>query len=190
MNRLLAVLAFFLVFISGTIPFPGGQIHSKEFLTQKEIEKIQLAQEIDARVKAYLEAADLRLKTARERFGGMESQEGAPLEFFTVEEMIEGYNRIIKSVMLNLEDAYRNRSTDREKVRSALTRLRDSSKSAENALPVLKKLAEEKLDEKVWNQVNEAIEIAKGAFEGAESGLSELPQPSDRKKGKETNKRN
>jgi hypothetical protein len=181
MNRFFAVSAFFLVLVFGTAQFPGAQSYSKEFLTSKEIEKIQLAQEIDTRVKAYMEAAELRLKTARERFGGVESQEGAPLEFFTVEEMIEGYNSIMRSVMLNLEDAYQNKSVDREKLRAALTRLKDGSKSAENTLTVLKKMAEDKLDEKVWSQVNQAIEMTKDALDGAETGLSELPAPAKKK---------
>jgi hypothetical protein len=181
MNRLPAAFAFLIVFLFGTIQFPGAQSYSKEFLTPKEIEKIQFAQEIDARVKAYMEAAELRLKTARERFGGVESQEGAPLEFFTVEEMIEGYNSILQSVMMNVEVAYQNKSVDREKLRVALTRLKDSSKSAEITLTALKKIAEEKLEEKVWNQVNQAIELTKDAQEGAESGLSELPAPAKKK---------
>jgi hypothetical protein len=189
MNRIFAASAFLIVFIFGTTHFPGARSFSKEFLTPKEIEKIQLAQEVDTRVKAYMEAAALRLKTARERFGGVESEAGAPLEFFTVEEMIEGYNRIMQSVMSNLEDAYQDESKDREKLRVALTSLRNGSKDAENPLAVLKKLAEEKLDEKVWNQVNQAIEITKGASEGAESGLSELPVP-PKKKGEKNIDRN
>jgi hypothetical protein len=187
MNRFFSAFAFLPVLILGTVYFSLPQASAKEFLTPKEIEKIQLSQQIDSRVKAYMEAATLRLKTARERFGGIESEAGAPLEFYTVEEMIEGYYRIIKSVMSNLEDAYRNSSTDKEKLRAALTSLRDNSKSAEIALGVLKKLAEEKLDEKVWNQANQAIEVTKGALEGAEQGLSELPQPADKKKGNKKN---
>jgi len=179
MNRIFACL---LLTILGTAAIPLAQSASKEFLTPKEIEKVQLAQQIDARVKVYMEAAAFRLKTARERFGGVESEPGAPLEFFTVEEMIEGYNLILQSVMMNLEDAYQDSSRDREKVKDALTSLKKGTQNAENALAVLKKLAEERLDEKVWNQVNQAIEITTGALEGAELGLSELSQSPDKNK--------
>lgn len=179
MNRILVCL---LLTILGTAAIPLAQSASKEFLTPKEIEKVQLAQQIDARVKVYMEAAAFRLKTARERFGGVESEPGEPLEFFTVEEMIEGYNRILQSVMMNLEDAYQDSSKDREKVRDALTSLKKGSQNAKNPLAVLKKLAEERLDEKVWDQVNEAIEITEGALEGAEFGLSELSQSPDKNK--------
>ena len=61
---------------------------AKEFLTPKEIEKIQEAQELDKRVKLYLDAAALRLKTVEERFRGQESNPGDPLEFFSIEEML------------------------------------------------------------------------------------------------------
>jgi hypothetical protein len=183
MNRFSPILSFFFTLVFAATQFPGARIYAKEFLTPEEIEKVQFSQEIDARIKAYIEAAEMRLKMARERFGGLESQEGAPLEFFSVAEMIEGYNSIIQSVMMNLEDAYQNKSTDREKLRAALTLLRDSAKNAENALTVLKKMAEERLDEKVGNQVNQAIEMTKDALEGAESGLSELPVPAKKKRG-------
>ena len=77
---------------------------AKEFLTSKEIDRIQDAQSIDARVKIYLEAAELRLKTAEDRLVGKEPAEGDPLEFFTPEELIDSYFRIIKSVMMNLDE--------------------------------------------------------------------------------------
>ncbi len=68
----------------------------KEFLTPDEIEKIQDAQEVDARVKIYLQAASLRLKTAMDRMSGKESAPGDPLEFFSVEDMLDGYYRILQ----------------------------------------------------------------------------------------------
>ena len=72
---------------------------AKEFLTPDEIFKIQEAQEVEKRIKIYMDAAALRLKTAEERLQGKESVAGDPLEFFTVQEMLDGYNRIIRSVM-------------------------------------------------------------------------------------------
>jgi hypothetical protein len=78
---------------------------AREFLTDKEIERIQDAQRIDMRVKIYMEAAELRLKTAEERLMGKEPIEGDPLEFFSPDDLLDAYYRILKSVMFNLDDA-------------------------------------------------------------------------------------
>ncbi len=156
----------------------------KEFLTPKEIEKIQDAQEIDERVKVYMEAASLRLKTAEERLGGKESEPGDPLEFFTVEEMIDGYCRIMKSVMTNLDDAYQRRDVDRSKLGKALKSLKDTTEWAGKALQSLKKTAEIKQKEELWNLVNQSIDITSGAHEGAQLGLSKTPSPPTKGKRK------
>ena len=149
----------------------------KEFLTPLEIGKIQDAQEIDLRIKVYLEAAALRLKTAEERLGGKEAEPGDPLEFFSVEEMVDGYYRIVKSVMTNVDDAFQRRDSDKNKLGKALKNLRDSTETAGKILPVLKKIAEDKRNEELWNLVNQAIEITNGAHEGAEIGEVRLEEP-------------
>ena len=79
----------------------------KEFLTPEEIEKVQLAREIDKRIEVYLEAAELRIQAAQHRLNGKESEPEDPLEFFSVEEMLDGYYRILDSIMFNLDDAFR-----------------------------------------------------------------------------------
>ncbi len=156
----------------------------KEFLTPKEIEQIQDAQEIDERVKVYMEAAALRLKTAEERLGGKESEPGDPMEFFTVEEMVDGYYRIMKSVMTNLDDAYQRRDVDKSKLGKALKNLKSTTEWAGKVLLSLKKTAEEKQNEALWNAVNQSIDITNGAHEGAELGLSKTPSPPTKTKGK------
>jgi hypothetical protein len=154
----------------------------KEFLTDKEIELIQENQEINIRVKLYLDFAASRLKTAEERLSGKESEPGDPFEFFTPEEMLNGYYRILESVMINLEDAYQ-KSDPLEKgmVQKALKSLRMGTESALPQLEILKKIAEEKDKEELWNLVNKAIEISKGAHEGAVSGISKEPDPPAKK---------
>jgi hypothetical protein len=169
-------------------PAPVRSAPDKEFLTPKEIEKIQDAQEIDQRVKIYLDAAALRLRTAEERLGGKESEPGDPLELFSVEEMVDGYYRILKSVMLNLDDAYQKRDTDKNMLGKALKNLRDSTEWAEKVLLALKKSAEEKRNEELWNLVNQSIDISKGAHEGAELGLSKNPAPAEKRKTKSKDK--
>jgi len=171
-----------LVFLIGASPFVSG----KEFLTEKEIERIQEAQVIDERIKIYLEAASLRLKTAEERLYGKESLEGDPFEFFSPEDLLDGYYRILRSAMFNLDEAFQKGGVDPVKVREALKELKKRTESAGKDLEILKKLAEEKQKEELWNLVNQAIDITGGAHDGAESGLARLPaQPSDKKKDKD-----
>jgi hypothetical protein len=147
----------------------------KEFLTDKEITKIQDAQEIEKRVRIYLEAAALRLKTAEERLNGTESQEGDPLEFFTVEDMLDGYFRIIRAVMLNLDEASNKPGTDPAKLTKALKDLKNTAENSTKQLEALKKTAEDKRLEKVWNLVSQAIDISNGAREGATMSLAGRP---------------
>jgi hypothetical protein len=154
------VLGLFLTSRAGAQP-------GKEFLTQQEIARIQDAQEIDQRVKVYLEAAALRLKTVSERLAGKESLPEDPLEFFSVEDMLDGYYRILHAVMLNLEDAAQNPKTDQKKFQSAMKNLKLATEAAGKQLDGLKKIAEEQRKETVWKLVGRAMEITKGARDGA-----------------------
>jgi len=179
-----SVAALAILVLGSVIALRARAAPDKEFLTPKEIERIQDAQEIDQRIKIYLDAAALRLKTAEERLGGKEAEAGDPLEFFSVEEMVDGYYRIMKSVMMNLDDAYQKRDTDKSKLGKALKNLKDSTVGAAKALISLKKSAEEKRNEELWNLVNQSIDITNGAHEGAELGLSKNPAPAEKSKSK------
>lgn len=172
------ILAVFL-FVTG-----GRAAPQKEFLTPQEIKKIQDAQEIEKRVKIYMEAAELRLNSAQQRLNGKESEEGDPLEFFTVEDMLDGYYRILKSVMLNLDEATQRPGNDPAKITKALKSVKDTTEKATKQLEILKKLAEDKRLEKVWNLTNQAIDINKGALEGATMALANRPAASEKSKGK------
>ncbi len=154
----------------------------KEFLTSKEIEAIQDNYEVEARVKIYLNAASLRLKSAEERLVGKEPEPGDPLEFFTPEDMVDAYYRIIKSVMSNLDEAAQKPRADRGAIGKALKNLKSSTEKAAEQLQILKKIAEEKRKEELWNLVNNAIEITEGAHDGAEDGLKKMPAPPEKKK--------
>jgi hypothetical protein len=157
----------------------------KEFLTAKEIAEIQDTHEIDVRVKIYMDAALLRLRTAEDRLVGKESAPGDPLEYFTPEDMLDGYYRILKSVMINIDDAAQRPPTTPDAVKKALKRLKSTTEKATEELQVLKKIAEDKRKEEFWNLVNKAIDITNGAHEGAEYGLSKEPAPPE--KGRKRN---
>ena len=177
----IAALTFSLT--TGTFAFPA--VPAKEYLTQKEIEKIQDAQEIEPRIKIYMEAAALRLQAVEDRMNGKESEAGDPLEFFTVQDMLEGYYDIFKSVMTNLDQAYQKpRPGDRENLGKALKHLKDGAEKGQKSLAILKKMAEDKKDEETWNLVNKDIDITNGALEGAKLGLSRQPAGPEKKRRK------
>jgi len=177
-----AACAFLLIVLS-TVAHSTAAAPDKEYLTPKEIELIQDAQEIEKRVKIYMDAAELRLKRAVERLNGKESPPDDPFEFFSVEDMLEGYYRIFKSVMLIVDDAFQKPMTDKQNLGKALKSLKDTTERAGKELAALKKTAEDKRLEDVWNLVNKDIDITAGASEGAQQGLSSLPAPA-KKKGK------
>ena len=199
-------LLLLVVSILMAAPAPAGP--AKEFLTDIEIEQIKDTRQIDMRVKIYMEAAALRLKTAGERLSGKESIPGDPLEFFTPEEMLDGYYRILESAMMNLEDAAnmdgaslqrervllsedcgyncgsRAPKPNRELIGKALKLLKSETEKDAGELEILKKTAEEKQREELWNLINKAIDITSGAHDGAEYGLSKHPAPADQKEKK------
>jgi hypothetical protein len=162
----------------------GGAAPRREYLTDKEIEQIQDTQAVDGRVKIYLEAAALRLKTAEDRLVGKEPVAGDPLEFFTPEDMLEGYLSIIKSVMMNLDEAAEKPGPNQALVGKGLKTLKSTTEKAAVQLPILKKIAEEKRKEELWNLVNDAIEITDAANEGAKYGLIKHPAPEEKEKKK------
>jgi hypothetical protein len=182
-------LAFFapLLFLAAVLIGPALAAYAapeKEFLTEKEIKKIQESQDVDWRVKIYMDAASLRLKSAEERLTGKESKEGDPLEFFSPEEMLDSYYRIMRSLMYNLDDAFQKPGKGREKIGKALKSLKDGTESAGKELEILKKIAEDQKKEELWNSVNQAIDITNGAHEGAIYGLSKEPSLEKKATGK------
>lgn len=182
MKRFLFRLLPMLIWMCGLLGTRGYA--EKEFLTDKEIDAIQLNQEIHKRVKLYMEFAELRLKTAEDRLNGVESVAGDPLEFFTPEEMVDGYSRILRSVMMNMDEAFQKTDPrDRPIVRQALKNLKGSTEKALKRLEIIKMIAEEKKMEELWNLVNDAIDVTNGAHEGAELGISRDPEtPSPKNK--------
>jgi hypothetical protein len=173
MRHTILLIFIFVIGVGAASIVPGST--TKEFLTNKEIAAIQDAQEIDLRILIYMDAAKLRLKAAEDRLAGKESQEGDPLEFFTPEDMLDGYYRILKSVMANLDAAYQQRIRDQKRIERALKTLKSATETMGPKLEALKKMAEAKKKEELWNRINQAIDITRGAHEGAENGLSKAP---------------
>ncbi len=170
--------------IADTVAIAYPAVPAKEFLTEKEIERIREAQEINERIKVYLAAAALRLKAAADRLYGKEPPERDPFEFFSPEDLMDGFYRILRSIMFNLDEAFQKPGSDRQKIRSALKDLKEATEKAAKDLEILRKLAEEKQKEELWELVNRAIDINRGAHEGAASGLSQMPATSSGRKTK------
>ena len=127
------------VLLAGTVAAAFGY-RGREFLTEEEIKVIQRNQKIDPRVKMYLRAAFLRLTSAQARMVGQETIPGDPLEYLTPEDMLDGYYRILNSVMFNLEDAAQAFPPDWGGIRKALKHLRDQMKKAIPQLEFMEKM--------------------------------------------------
>jgi hypothetical protein len=163
-----------------------GTVHSgaaeKEYLTSAEIEKIQDTHEIDLRVKLLLDAGTLRLRTAQERLTGKEAEPGDPLELFSVEDLLDGYHRIVRSVMFTLDDAVQKPVVDKVRFPKALKALKDSAEHSLKELALLKQMVEDKRLEEPWNLVNKGIDITQGALDGAVEALAKEPKAAPKKK--------
>jgi len=180
MHRIYPMLAVLLIGASLSLTISASP--EKEYLTEKEIAELQDAQEINARVKIYMEAAQLRLKAAEERLAGKESSPGDPLEYFTPEDMLDGYYRILQSAITILDDIFQHGGSGRDETGKALKTLKGAMEHAGKELEILKKQAEEQKKEELWNLVNRATAITQGALEGAEYGLTKLRALPDQKR--------
>ena len=89
--------------------------------------------------------------------------------------------KINRDHLLYRAAAYQNPDSDQNKIRKALTTLKKATEQAAKQLGILKKLAEEKNKEELWNLVNKSIKINEGAREGADYGLSILSESSKKK---------
>jgi len=150
---------------------PGAR--ARDFLTDKEIAKMKNIQDIDKRTGIYMDAAALRLSTALDRFGGKESEPGDAMEFYSMQDMLDDYYKILDRVMLVVGDAFESpRRRENINIKKALQALKSESDANLKLLSTLMKFAEEKDEEELWNSVNRAIDITGGVLDGADEGLS------------------
>ena len=169
MKRIFFPLIFAML-LAGTVTAAFGY-RDREFLTEAEIDAIRKNQKIDPRVKLYLRAALQRLEATHARMAGQETLPGDPLEYFTPEDMLDGYYRILNSVMLNIEDAAYKMPPDKGGIRKALKHLRNQMKKAVPELEHMEKTAVERNETELIRLIQRAAEISRGAMEGAEHAL-------------------
>lgn len=146
-------------------------ISGRELLTGKEIEQLRLYRELDKRVEIYLKAADLRLDTLRQRLAGQESKEGDPLEFQSTLDLLEGYISAMRSIMANIDEAVGYKKEFGRELVKALEKLKESSEKYQPRLEEILKEAAKRKDQQLYRQAERAIELTRGAAEGASIGL-------------------
>jgi len=165
---IVAAFLFFTV-VSGT--------WARDFLTEKEITKMQDTQDVDKRTSIFMNAASLRLQTVLERFNGKDSEPGDALEFYSPQDMMDDYYKIMDRIMLVTGDAFESpRLRENINIKKALQTLKSESSGNLKKLAKLMQLAEEKQNKEIWDSVNSAIEITRGVLDGADKGLSILAE--------------
>jgi len=176
----LAFSLFSAILLSGIIAGVSA-LSAREFLTEEEIELIRIKQKIDPRIKAYLSFAALRLKSTEARLLGAGIEPGDPLEYFTPEDMLDGYYRIMNSVMLNLEETARKAGPNGGDILNTLKELHKRTEESLRQLEFLEKLATKQNKPELLRLIHRAVDITNGAHEGAEYGLAEKSGASGKK---------
>jgi len=150
---------------------------ARDFLTEQEIALMRKNQDIDKRTGIFMNAAALRLNTVLDRFEGIESKPGDALEFFSQEEMLDDYYKIIEHVMLVVRDAFESpRRRENVNIKKALQTLKSESPQYLEKLAALKIFAGEKQKKNLLNRLSQAIDITEGLLEGAEDGLLSIAE--------------
>lgn len=154
-------------------PSPQRGLAGLDRFTEEEFEKIQLAQELERRVEVFLEIAESRLDEIERREAGKEwdNEEPNPLEFFTYEDMLFGYSRALRGVMVNIDERARGRGAEDKEIRKSLEKLRDKMAEFTPRLEEVKDIAIERRDERLARQWKEAAKISEQARKGALYGL-------------------
>ena len=175
-----------------------------EYFTELEIDQIREAQEIARRVPVFLNIAETRLVYLGLKEAEKQEEEGKvskvakalssvfqpgmaaeidkaedeaqtqaeendrELVEFTRTELLRGFYQALEEAMDNIDDAYERKRGD---VRGPLENLK---KFMEETIPLLKRFEPETSREK--SAINDALEQAELALEGAESALKIVPK--------------
>jgi len=134
-----------------------------------------------------MNAASLRLRTVLDRFDGKDSKPGDALEFYSPQDMLDDYYKIMDRIMFVVSEAFESpHNRENINIKKALQTLKSETSGNLKKMTELMKFAEEKQNEELWNGVNSAIDITKGVLAGADEGLSIL---SEREKKEESLRR-
>ena len=193
-----------LVAILGLTSVPGSL--AADYFTEVEIEQIREAQSIERRIPVFLEIANIRLvrlglvegeeEVDNEEGGGNSITRGIirilspeaadeleriddelsaltnDLSMFSRGDLLRGYYQAIEEAMDNIDDAYER---DRGDVRKPLENLLEF---VENTIPALGEFSPDDDNEEI--ALEDAIEIAELARDGATEALDIVPQTEER----------
>ncbi len=193
-----------LVAILGLTSVPGS--FAADYFTEIEIEQIREAQSIGRRIPVFLEIANLRLvrlglvegeeevdneegvgssitrgiirilnpeaADELERIDDERSELTNDLSMFSRGDLLRGYYQAMEEAMDNIDDAYER---DRGDVRRPLENLLEF---VETTIPVLREFSPDNNNEEI--ALEDAIEIAELARDGATEALDIVPQTEDR----------
>ena len=193
-----------LVAILGLTSVPGSL--AADYFTEVEIEQIREAQTIERRIPVFLEIANIRLvrlgliegeeEVDNEEGGGNSITRGIirilspeaadeleriddelsaltnDLSMFSRGDLLRGYYQALEEAMDNIDDAYER---DRGDVRKPLENL---LKFVENTIPALGEFSPDDDNEEI--ALEDAIEIAELARDGATEALDIVPQTEER----------
>ncbi len=193
-----------LVAILGLTSVPGSL--AADYFTEVEIEQIREAQSIERRIPVFLEIANIRLvrlglvegeeEVDNEEGGGNSITRGIirilspeaadeleriddelsaltnDLSMFSRGDLLRGYYQALEEAMDNIDDAYER---DRGDVRKPLENLLEF---VENTIPALGEFSPDDGNEEI--ALEDAIEIAELARDGATEALDIVPQTEER----------
>lgn len=141
--------------------------------TDEEFVMIQLARELDKRVKAFLVIAESRLDEIERRVEGREweKDDPNPLEFHTYSDMLHAYTRAIDGIMINIDDKAASGMVEEGDLKKSLKMLSSKIEKFIPRLEALKELVIERRDEELGEKLLTAMETSDTARKGAQYGL-------------------
>lgn len=141
--------------------------------TEEEYQKVQYAQELPKRVEVFLKIATARLDEIDRRREGREwdEEEPNPLEFYTYEDLLHGYDRAINGIMTNIDEKARTNAAKEKDIREALKNLKEKIDKFIPRLQALEDLVREQKDLAFYKQYREALRSSDIARKGALYGL-------------------
>jgi hypothetical protein len=175
----------------------------KEYFTEEELDLIRDAQELSARVPAYLKLAERRLiflgimeksaeqiekerkereKRAKEQRKGTDNKANANkppiddtayLDNFTPAELLRGYIQALDEITDNIDNAYSNRMDVRDS-------LEDLSKFVRDTVPLLEKYKPK--NEPARAALQDAIDKAKQVAADTKEALEKVPKTEKKRK--------
>jgi hypothetical protein len=121
----------------------------------------------------FLKIATARLDEIDRRREGREwdEEEPNPLEFYTYEDLLHGYDRAINGIMTNIDEKARTNAAKEKDIRKALKNLKENIDKFIPRLQALEDLVREQKDLAFYKQYREALRSSDIARKGALYGL-------------------